>query len=287
LIIVDDGSTDGTENILGELVRKDQRLRVIRQKNSGTAGGARNSGLKVATGDYICFLDGDDTYHQDKLLEEATLLDQFPTLGLVFHDLKLINQDGDALNGTYLGNCRYLDQAGDALTQIGNGLYRSTPAFYPFMSSGITGIHTSSIMVRRSVLNEESILFDPSQPIGEDIDLWFRLAARCEVSYIDRPLSNYRQHPASVTRNLERLAAGFIFAHSRNLDRAKHRLSKMQADLCKRKLASQWFELGYQRRINGARCKAIEAHIHSLFIFPSSKTLLDLLKAIFSMSPNT
>lgn len=68
IIVVDDGSTDNTPIILGELCVKNKNLSVIRQKNKGVSN-ARNEGIKHARGEYLCFIDSDD-YIEDKFLEE-------------------------------------------------------------------------------------------------------------------------------------------------------------------------------------------------------------------------
>jgi len=287
LIVVDDGSTDGTGEIIRRAAAMDTRIKPITQNNSGTAGGARNAGLRVATGAYVSFLDGDDTYHPQKLELESAILDRHDEVGMVFHDFQLMDQGGKVFPGTYLGNCSYLKRAGSALEQIGEYEFISTELFYPFMTTEVTGIHTSSVMVRRGALPQNELVFDPLQPIGEDIDLWFRVAFRSRVAYLDRVLSYYRQHPDSVTRNLERLATGFIFAHSKNLERAKTRLNTHQINICKKKLAAQWFEVGHHQRVRGARSQSVRSFLKSLVISFSAKTLIALIKTISGIKPRT
>lgn len=68
-LCVDDGSTDGSSSILSEYVRRDARIKVVRQENAG-AGSARNRGLDMATGDYVVFMDPDDYYPSDDVLEK-------------------------------------------------------------------------------------------------------------------------------------------------------------------------------------------------------------------------
>lgn len=78
VIVVDDGSSDNSLSILQNLANQDSRLRVISQKNAGVSV-ARNTGIENATGDYICFLDGDDILYQNAihLLYESTQVSDF------------------------------------------------------------------------------------------------------------------------------------------------------------------------------------------------------------------
>ena len=64
IILVDDGSTDSAGKICDKLAEKDERIKVIHKKNGGLSS-ARNAGMKKATGDYICFIDGDDYISKD------------------------------------------------------------------------------------------------------------------------------------------------------------------------------------------------------------------------------
>ena len=67
LVVVDDGSSDKTAEIADNIARKDTRIQVIHQPNSGTAAAARNSALKVITGDYVQMLDADDLLEKNML----------------------------------------------------------------------------------------------------------------------------------------------------------------------------------------------------------------------------
>jgi glycosyltransferase involved in cell wall biosynthesis len=78
IIVVDDGSTDGTAGLLAAF---GPRLRVLRQENAGPAA-ARNRGIEVAAGELVCFQDADDEWHRDKLAKQLALLDARPDVGV-------------------------------------------------------------------------------------------------------------------------------------------------------------------------------------------------------------
>jgi len=78
IIVVDDGSTDATVDVLAAY---GSRLRVVRQANCGPAA-ARNRGIEMATGELICFQDADDEWHHDKLAKQLALFDERPSVGI-------------------------------------------------------------------------------------------------------------------------------------------------------------------------------------------------------------
>lgn len=93
LILVDDGSKDGSAGIIDDAANKDARIRAIHQENAGP-GAARNRGLSEVTGDYVVFLDSDDYIHKDyfKLLEPKAQNND-----VVFIDVAQIDSDGKLL----------------------------------------------------------------------------------------------------------------------------------------------------------------------------------------------
>lgn len=92
MIIVDDGSIDNSADIIRDIAINDSRIKLIQKENGGSAS-ARNVGLKQAKGDYIQFLDADDTIAYDKLERQVELMDQ-KGLDVTYTDYKLTQSDG-------------------------------------------------------------------------------------------------------------------------------------------------------------------------------------------------
>lgn len=170
LIVVDDGSTDNTAQVVASY---GAAVEYVRLQNSGVAV-ARNVGLDRAKGELICFLDADDVWFPDKLTTQWEALQRSPGAGLVFSDAIRIRKDGT-----------HIDLYSEKVPQYGGWV------FDKIMRRNF--IQTSMVMMPRDVL--ESVGgFDEALPAWEDIDLWCRVAARYPFAYVPRPLEYYRMH---------------------------------------------------------------------------------------------
>jgi glycosyltransferase involved in cell wall biosynthesis len=175
IIVVDDGSTDGTQDVLAGY---NDRITVIRQKNRGPAA-ARNHGYAVSSGDYLLFLDSDDLVPPNKLEIQISFLETHPEFGLVYSAWRQIDESGTRVLGEVRPN-----KQGHLLRDI---LCRRL-FFFP-----------GTAVIRRECL-EQVGPFDESLFGCEDADLWLRLAhAGYAFGYVDVPLFSYRVHSASIT----------------------------------------------------------------------------------------
>ncbi len=162
LIVVDDGSTDNTSEILGEF---ESDIRVIRQSNSGVSA-ARNRGIQASVGRWIAFLDSDDLWLPKKLSRQVDFFNSH-------EDAKI---------------CQTEEQ------WIRNGM-RVNPKVRHHKFSGLIFerslelclVSPSAVMIRKDLFNEVG-LFDESLPACEDYDLWLRVSCRFPVYLIDTPL---------------------------------------------------------------------------------------------------
>jgi glycosyltransferase involved in cell wall biosynthesis len=286
IVVVDDGSTDASWPIIRELAAEDPRIVAVRQANSGRPAGARNAGLRVADGEYVCFLDGDDLYEPEKIERELRMFASHPELDVVFHDMHLVGRDGKARGSLYLRDVDYVRQAGPALVPSGTDCYLGTPGFYRFMTTRITGIHTSTIMVRRSAIEAEGGAFscEPDIDLADDIDMWFRLARRRNVGYVDLPLSSYRQHSGGLTNDPPRVLAAGIAAHTRNFARAIPHLDRQDMALCRARLGRQYCYLGNALARAGRRREARACYRKAFRLDPGLRPPLLWVKALVPRS---
>jgi glycosyltransferase involved in cell wall biosynthesis len=172
LLVVDDGSTDGTGTMLESLRAAHPRLRIISRARGGTPGGARNAGVERSRGELLAFLDSDDRWLPGKVDEQVPL-----------HE-----RDGYELTHTrerWLRNGREVSQAGKRLAHH----RRSGDLLEDALVKCIIG--PSTVMMSRR-LWEETGGFRSDLEVAEDYEYWLRLVTITEVGYLEKPLTEKR-----------------------------------------------------------------------------------------------
>ena len=189
LIVVDDGSTDDTETVLGRVT--EGRIRYVSQANAGQ-GAARNRGVAAAAGELLAFLDSDDQWHPGKLESQVALFARRPDTGLVYADAFIRGDDG--MKGRHFERVRPHDG------NVVQALLRSN------------FVVTSTVAVRRRLVEAVGGFDeDPALRNVEDYDLWLRLAPTTCFASLCEPLATYRVHPGNTSRN----ARATLRAHGR------------------------------------------------------------------------
>lgn len=162
LIVVDDGSNDGTADWLSA---EHPDITLIYQLNSGVSH-ARNRAIEQASGEWIALLDSDDRWYPSKLTEQISALKLSPESRLCHCDEHWL-RNGKRINPKH----KHRKYGGDVFAHC----------------LPLCCISPSAAVIRRSLF-EEIGLFDESLPACEDYDLWLRISAREEVLYVDKPL---------------------------------------------------------------------------------------------------
>jgi hypothetical protein len=175
LLVVDDGSRDGTPGILESL--RDPRLTVIRHETSAGTSTRRNELVERARGRFVAPLDADDAWVPQRLEAHVAFLDANPDLVAVGSDLLTIDDRSRA--------CNYLR------------LPRSDTAIRWFCLFTSPAIH-SAVTVRKSAF-DGGVRYDPAFPLTQDFDLWTKLLRMGRACNMGRPLSLYRVHPGQAT----------------------------------------------------------------------------------------
>jgi glycosyltransferase involved in cell wall biosynthesis len=189
IIVVDDGSTDGTKSALAPYMGK---IHHLHQDNRGVSA-ARNAGIARARGEYIAFLDADDIWFPMKLDLQVRALKAHPEAGLAFTDFLDFDESGvtrqSRLN-TWPQARAWFDRQRIEDTEIACG-----PMYEDLLQTN--WIHASSAVVKRHVLGVVG-LFDEACLSGEDTELWLRVARQHPLLCVNRVLSGYRYRSESL-----------------------------------------------------------------------------------------
>jgi glycosyltransferase involved in cell wall biosynthesis len=190
IIVVDDGSTDGTAAVVRRVMASDARLRFITQENAGVAL-ARNRAIDEAKGTLIAPLDADDVWHPSKLEKQVRMLLASPAeVGVIYCWARVIDDHGDVV---------HVRPARLAF----NGYVYANLILGNFLSNA------STPLIRRSVLTQVGG-YDPgfrarSAQGMEDIDLYLKLAKVCEFRIVPELLVGYRLTPTSMSMDVAQM----------------------------------------------------------------------------------
>ncbi len=192
ILVVDDGSKDNTTEIANEY----PQVTCIRQENSG-ASAARNRGIREAHGDWIAFLDADDYWYPNRLADAAEIIQANPKLQWCAgaYEEQMINGKVKAVGATK-----------PALRLLRNNHYFDN--FYQASLAGAS-FHTCSMTVRKNVFNEIGY-FNEMLDIGEDIELWYRIADKYPmIGYLSRRCFRYVRAENTLTTKNEDVSEHF------------------------------------------------------------------------------
>ena len=226
IIVVDDGSTDGTWDVLQSF---GSSIRTIRQTNSGLAG-ARNAGVQAARGEFIALMDHDDICAPERIAAQVQFLREKPEVILCCSDFSAFNAGGPVSNShsaAYYSRCSTAEGGVMARYPRRGNLDISRclkiPANHAVVVPTYFGdvyeeialgnfVHPPTVMFRRSVLKEAGA-FEPAARTMCDWDWLVEVARVGAIGFIDRPLLQYRLSATQLSASEPALADSLHVAH--------------------------------------------------------------------------
>jgi glycosyltransferase involved in cell wall biosynthesis len=194
VVVVDDGSTDGTASVVAACAAADPRVRLVRQANRGLAG-ARNTALRMARGELLALLDSDDLWEPDFLAEQVGILRERPGVDIVTG------------NGWIMGG----PQDGELARPCPDG--RPEPDLASILGDEFS-VFIMSVFRRR--VYEVVGCFDETLRTNEDYEFWLRAAlSGCRFTRNDRPLGHYRVRADSLSANEMRMLRGILIVYGK------------------------------------------------------------------------
>jgi len=282
-IVVDDGSTDGTRDVLRGL---DDRVLYLWQPNAGVSA-ARNRGLKQAKGDYIAFLDSDDEWLPWKLEAQLSVLKAFPEAGMTWTDFQAVSAEGALVQESYLRSmysaydgfdCETCFRTRARLSDFWKGCppaYREKMFYVGYIFSWMllgNLVHTSTVLMRRERQRQVGCFDTDLIRSGEDYDYHFRTCRLGDVALIDLPSIKYRVGSAdqlTASRHMLWMARNNLKTVKKMLALARNEIDLPSAVIRKR-LAHSCAWIGREEFERGDR-NARKHFKESLKMFPFQK----------------
>ena len=190
LVIMDDGSSDRSFEVAEETVKGIDNCRIYRQSNTGVSM-ARNNAVGLSNGEYLCFLDADDWWEPSFLESVSALISEYPDAGIYGTGYTIVNETKHKTRIAAIGVETGFDKGYINYCQVyANGMYMP--------------LCIGSVCIPRSVFNEMGG-FKRQLKLGEDFDLWIRIALKYKVAFLNLPLFNYNQDSSPEWRAVGRL----------------------------------------------------------------------------------
>jgi glycosyltransferase involved in cell wall biosynthesis len=196
VLVIDDGSTDGTETSLKERFAQEPRLRYVRQPNQGVSA-ARNRGLAEARGELVAFLDSDDVWLPGKLERQVAVLAEFPEAGMVWTDMDAIDGEGNLVERSYLRKMyrayRWFPSLEDLFAssrELDGAQVYAGDIYSPMVLGNL--VHTSTVLIRKSRLEKVGLFRVDYRRGGEDYEFHLRTCREGPVAFIDQATIRYR-----------------------------------------------------------------------------------------------
>lgn len=273
IIVVDDGSTDGTSEVAARYASK---LRYTHQANAGVSS-ARNQGAQAACGDWIAFLDADDWYYPDRLRLHAEWIQEDTSLDFLTGDYEYRN---DA--GKLLGTSMSQHDAGRMLLAKAAGsahvIMDQAHEIQAYVADHFGDTHTLSVP-RRLFLDLGG--YPPGYKVCEDVHFLTRLVTRSRrIGVVCIPLGVYLIHDSSATRSNPLAAQHENVRTLTDLERMSQNFPSPVRLGIKQRMQSARYNLACALTKNAQRSAAVRAVLPSLVSNPGWRSLRDVLSML-------
>lgn len=199
LVIVDDASTDDAASALARWAARDERIRVITHDTNRGLPASLNTGVDAMTGEFFTWLSDDDRFRPQALSTMVAFLDGDPAVDVVYTDYSEVSADGGFIRRIEVGDADLLGVANP---------------------TGVCHLRRTTVFDRVGRYAEDLFL-------AEDLDMWIRMHAHCELRPLHEDLFEYRQHDGSLTTRQQKRVYP---VHEAILDRHRDTMTWLDAD---------------------------------------------------------
>ena len=254
IIIVDDASSDGTWSVIEKILKSKNNIRAVRLPVNRGPAGARNSGIEVASGEFIAFMDDDDIWFPEKLNIQVRAAYMDPAIGLVGCGMHQVFSR-EKLEYSSVPNRRSLN-------------------FKDLLCENFLG-GTISVMARTDAIREVGG-FDTQFPAREEYDLWIRVSRKWKVILVPDVLMSVQHdllRSSRISNNLNRYIEACLLLN----EKYKEDISLQAGSWILRRQAEQNFFIGSQAIKIGENSKALRWYFYSFIKMPTFKSFLGMV----------
>lgn len=224
VIVVNNGSTDDTESLIGKLTW--DKLRYYFQNDTGSVAGPRNTGIRLARGKYVAFLDSDDLWYEKKLERVMKVLENSPDIDILSHDLFLVRNERPK-------------------TILKSGPLKKDMFKFILIKNPLLG---SATVVKKSAMIEIGG-FDGRRDFihAEDSDAWLKIAYLGKKFYfINEALGEYRVHDNNLSRDFKSVLLNEKNVIVNHFDNLKSKIPLHGYLIYRNRLCRIYFNMGVQ-----------------------------------------
>jgi glycosyltransferase involved in cell wall biosynthesis len=275
ILIVDDGSTDHTRDVITKLAERSGKIRYFYQDNAGPAA-ARNTGLSNSNAEYLAFLDSDDIWHSAKIGAQIEVAQSNPDVDLIYTNVMTFEDTWPASHVTKIQSRSYYGKENIKRFFIYDG-----------------PIYPSTVLIQRKILSRSG-LFDPSLRRAEETEFWYRVFCVGFVWHLNEHLAYKRISKNSLSSDMEIMAPFVIMGANKFISMHPEiapLLKKKEAELSftiakdklfyKKKRREARFFLTKSLSLNPWNVNVLVVLLASLIPFLNDSHLLHRLKALY------
>ncbi len=273
IIVVNDGSTDATEEKVKGII--DDRIKYIKQENSGGPAGPRNIGLRESKGEYIFIFDADDIMLPEKLHLSVSAMDSHPEADLLFTNFATIDEQGGQLKENFLEEYETL---WELLDRNSSSPIVIDPELICPALVRVNFIGTSSVALRKKTLLSSDI-FNESLKNSDDRLFWILFSRNHKFIFLNKVLHQYRILKNSISNQ------GFIRrgpSKIRALEIVRDNLNAPElVRLVNKQISNDYVSMAYAYKQKGNRKGQRENALKSLAIRMNIKAIKLLISSIY------